>query len=270
MKKNDSIHIEHPEAWELLVAIRDRRVDYILYTPTVANSLIIGDVTWADKSLQAMEDAVYDTPILLNSYKRVRVVLHSQHFVLLPEAASDADCMALLRHTFPEDSNGAAVVNTLSGNGVKVAYLIPRGMQAFLGRTFNYPTMFHHLVPLCEHFAGLNHGDETSRMYLNLQEESMDMAIYRYGKLQCANTFTFTNDHDAIYYALNAWRTHGLDQLTDELQIMGDPETCAALTPELREFVKSVMPAVYPAAAMRLGRNAMQAPLELILMALCE
>ena len=269
MKENDSIHIEHPEAWELLVAIDDKRVHYILYTPAIANSLIAGAVERADTSLQALEDAVYDTPILLNAYKRVRVMVHSEHFVLFPADTSDEDCCDLLRHAFPHD-NGEAAVCPVPGNGVKIAYLIPRGMQAFLGRTFNYPVMSHQLQTMCEHFVGQNHDDGKSRMFLNMNEESMDLAIYSGGKLQCANTFTFTNSHDAVYYALNAWRAHGLDQLTDELLLMGDRETCAALTPELREFVKSVMPAVYPAAAMRLGRNAMQAPLELILMALCE
>jgi hypothetical protein len=58
--------------------------------------------------------------------------------------------------------------------------------------------------------------------------------------------------------------------LTDELQLTGDGGQRASMTPELRKYVKYVMPAVYPAAAMRLGRNAMQAPLELILLALCE
>ena len=84
------------------------------------------------------------------------------------------------------------------------------------------------------------------------------------------NTYPFTNAQDAAYFALNAWRTHDLDQLTDELQLTGDGDTRAIMTPVLREYVKYVMPAVYPAAAMRLGRNAMQAPLELILLALCE
>ena len=69
---------------------------------------------------------------------------------------------------------------------------------------------------------------------------------------------------------MHAWRTHGLDQLTDELLMMGDSDRCAAMNPLLREYVKHVMPAVYPTAAMQLGRNAMQAPLELILLALCE
>lgn len=269
MKKNDSIHIEHPEAWELSVAIGDGRVDYILYTPTVANSLIIDSIARPDRTLQGLEDVIYDTPVLLNEYKRVRVVVHSRHFVLFPGETDDEDCISLLRHAFP-DNEGEPAVYLLPLNEVKICYFIPRGLQAFLGRTFNYPILYHHLYPLCEHIKGLTHGDDRLRMFLNLKEESMDIAVYGMGKLQCANSFTFSSIHDAKYYALNAWRAHGLDQLTDELLLMGDPEACAALTPELREFVKSVMPAACPAAAMRLGRNAMQAPLELILMALCE
>lgn len=269
MGKKRNIHIEHPEAWELLVAIGDERVDYILYTPSVANSLIIGDVAWTDDTLQGLEDAIYDTPVLLDEYKRVRVIVDSSHYVFLPDDTSDADCVELVRHAFRDDEGDAAVC-ALPGNGVKLAWLMPRGMQAFLGRTFNYPMICHHLFPLCEYIVGQDHSDARSRMSLNLKDGGMDLAVYREGKLQCANTFQFTNFPDATYYAMSMWRSYGMDQLTDELQLMGDREACAAMTPKLREFVKYVMPAEYPAAAMRLGRNAMQAPLELILLALCE
>lgn len=269
MKGKENIHIEHPEAWELLVAIGDGKVDYILYAPTVANSLIVGEIPWTNRSLQGLEDAIYDTPELLNEYKRVRVIVHSQHFVLFPVASGDEDCVGLLRQAFPGDDGDAAVC-VMPRNQVKVAWLMPRGMQAFVGRTFNYPTMCHHLRPLCEHFTDLVHDDGKSRMFLNLDEGCMDLAIYHGDKLQGANTFHFVNSQDAVYYALSAWRAHGLEQLSDELVLMGDREQCADMMPRLREFVKSVMPAVYPAAAMALGRNAMQAPLELILLALCE
>lgn len=266
---NQEIHIEHPEVWNLLVSIDDRQVDYILYTPTVAGSLIVGSVPRGDESLQALEDAVYDSPQLLNEYKQVSVVVHSNHFVLLPGETGDVDCLSLVRQAFPADDGDAAVCQ-LPASGAKVAWLMPSGMKAFLGRTFSYPEVCHHLLPLCEHFAGLEAGDDVSRMFLNLRPDSMDMAIYRGTALQRVNTYPYTSHEDAAYYALNAWRTYGLDQLSDELQLMGDREACAAMTPRLREFVKYVMPAVYPAAAMRLGRNAMQAPLELILLALCE
>ena len=96
MGKNDKTNIQHPEAWELLVAIGDQQLDYILYAPAVAGSLQMGHASRTDDSLQALEDATYDTPDLLNDYKRVRVVVHSQHFVLLPMETSDEDCAELL------------------------------------------------------------------------------------------------------------------------------------------------------------------------------
>lgn len=269
MEGKEKIDIQHPEVWELLVSIEDKRVKYILFTPTVANSLVTGEVVCVDDSLQGLEDAIYNTPVLLNEYKRVRVVVHSQHFVLLPGDTSDEEAMKLVRLAFPDKDVDAAVC-TMPHHGVKIAYLMPMGMQAFLGRTFTYPQVCHHLMPLCEYFMELNRGNEISRMFLNLQEDRMDLAIYRKGEFRCANTYPFTNAQDATYFALNAWRTHEMDQLTDELQLLGDNTVRAAMTPELRKFVKYVMPAVYPAAAMQLGRNAMQVPLELILLALCE
>ena len=269
MKGKSVIDIQHPEVWELLVSIDETQVDYILYTPTVANSLVMGQVKLADSSLQTLEDAVYDTPELLGEYKRVRVVVHSRHFVLLPLVAADDDCAMLVRQAFPADDGDVAVC-PVPGSGVKIAYLMPRSLPAFLGRTFNYPSVCHHLMPLCEYFKEHCREDAASRMFLHLSGETMDMAIYREGALLCANTYPFTNAQDAAYFALGAWRANGLDQLADELLLAGDGDLRAAVTPVLREYVKQVMPAVYPAAAMRLGRNAMRAPMELILLALCE
>jgi len=269
MKDQEQITIQHPEAWELLVSIDDKQVRYALYSPSVENSLITGTVERLDDSLQALEDAVFDTPVLLGDYRRVRIVVHSQHFVLLPADVPHDDCRLLLRQAFPGD-DGEPTLCDIPGNGVKIAHMMPQGMTAFLGRTFNYPEVWHHLSPLCRHFRELSHGDDLSRMFLHLTREGMDMAIYRNGDLMCANSYVFANAHDATYFVLNAWRAYGLDQMADELQLLGDNEARAAMTPELRQYVKFVMPAVYPAAAMRLGRNAMQAPLELILLALCE
>lgn len=241
---------------------------YILFTPEVANSLHIGEVASTEDSLQGFEDAVYNTPVLLDEYKRVRVVVYPKHFVLFPQDVADEDCMALLREAFPDDDGDAAVC-PMPLNGVKIAYLLPLGTQAFLGRTFNYPAIFPHLVPLCEHFKSLDSGDNC-KMFLHLTENRIDLAIYRDGKMMCANSYPFTGAQDAVFFTLAAWRAHAFDQLTDELQLLGDNALQAMMTPLLREYVKHVMPAVYPAAAMRLGRNAMQAPLELILLALCE
>lgn len=269
MKVKSDIHVPHPEVWELLVSISDGQLDYALYTPTADNSLALGTVTLHDMSLQALEEAVFDTPALLNEYRRVRIVVRSRHFLLLPEDAGDVDCVMSVRQVFPED-DGDARVCPVASNGVKIAFLMPRGLQAFLGRTFNYPLLYHPMASLCKYFKGLDKGGNRSRMFLHVNGTNLDLAIYRGGRLLCANSYPFRHVKDAAFFALSAWKANGLDQLADELQVAGAGEQCAELVPLLRGYVKNVVPAAFPLAAMRLGRNAMQAPLELILLALCE
>ena len=269
MKRKSNIAIQHPEVWEVLVSIDDGQMDYVLFTPTVANSLIFGNIGFSDLSMQGLEDAVYDTPELLNDYQRVRIMVHSRHFVLLPEDTNDDDCAMLVRQAFPDD-DGDSAVSLVPTGGVKIAYLMPRGMLAFLGRTFNYPLICHPLMPLCGYFKGMDKGDDTSRMFLHLGDGNMDLAIYRNGGLQCANSYPFTNAADAVFFALSAWRAHAMDQLSDEVQFSGIGEQSTEVAAMLREYVKNVMPAAFPAAAMQLGRHAMQAPLDLVLLALCE
>lgn len=269
MKGKQEFTVQHPEAWELLVSFEGKRVRYILFTPAVANSLHIDEVACAEDSLQGLEDTVFNTPVLLDDYKRVRVVVYPQHFVLFPQEVPDEDCTALLHEAFPSDDGDTAVC-LMPLNGVKMAYMLPSGWLAFVGRTFNYPLVVPHLVPLCEHFKSLARSDDRKRLLLHLADNRTDLAVYEGDKLMCVNSYPFINAQDVVYFTLATWRSHGLDQLKDELQVMGDNELQSTILPSLREFVKNVMPAVYPTAAMRLGRNAMQAPLELILLALCE
>ena len=61
-----------------------------------------------------------------------------------------------------------------------------------------------------------------------------------------------------------------MDRQRDELQLAGDRRVRDELAPELRRFIAYVMPAIYPARAMQLSHDAMQAPIDLIYLALCE
>ena len=84
MKPNEDINIQHPEAWELLVSITDKQVDYILYTPSVANSLIVGDVARVDDTLQALEDSIPSTSF----YSLPRPVMKTaRRFCVMPSLA---------------------------------------------------------------------------------------------------------------------------------------------------------------------------------------
>ena len=269
----EDIRIEHPERWCLDLSVNTHQLQFILYAPEQSESLVMRSIA-LDKgvpALQALENAVYDHPLLLGDYRRVRVVTYSPHFLVLPTPVAGDDTLVArsLAEAYPAD-DGERATCTLPQCGVSIAYLLPQGTMGFLQRTFNNPPVVHHLYPLCEHFKSLNQGSRIARMFVNLQPGRMDMAVYRQGEFILANSLAMRNTADATYLLLHTWQSMGLDALTDEIQLTGDKSQRDELAPELRRFVKYVMPAIFPASALRLGQDAMQAPLDLILLATCE
>ncbi|MBQ2485271.1 MAG: DUF3822 family protein, partial [Muribaculaceae bacterium] len=83
-------------------------------------------------------------------------------------------------------------------------------------------------------------------------------------------TFNYRSMDDAAYFILHAYDSLKMNRLSDEIQLSGDRDVREQLTPLLRRFINYVMPAIYPAAALRLGHDAMKAPFDLIMLALCE
>ena len=147
---------------------------------------------------------------------------------------------------------------------------VPQGVLPFVQRTFNNPPVVHHLYPLCEHFERLNAHSSIARMFVNLSPHRMDLVVYRQGRLELANTFNYRSMDDAAYFILHAYDSLKMNRLSDEIQLSGDRDVREQLTPLLRRFINYVMPAIYPAAALRLGHDAMKAPFDLIMLALCE
>lgn len=267
------ITINRPEAWTLMLAVGERELEYILFSPAQEESLIAATVPLKVSTpwMQAVENAVYDNELLLDDYGRVAIVVNAPHFVVMPSSIAADPYMVEKNFTimFPDDD--CEVQSCLMPRcDVAVAYGLPRGLYSFLMRTFNNAPLFHHLYPLCEHFKRLNTGTGISRMFLNLREGAMDMVVYCKGEMMMANSFEVRSTADATFLALHTWKSFGMDALTDEVQLTGHRELRDSLATQLREYVRFVMPAIFPAAALKLSSNAMNAPLDLILLATCE
>lgn len=266
------LNIQHPELWTLEVALHERVLRYILFNSDQANSLITGELplpATGEDYLHRVENAIYDNHALLNDYGRVRLLVDTPHFVLLPDEVSDDDAQTLLQAQYPELEGDTAVCQ-LPQCDVRLAFDLPRGLLGFLQRTFNMAPVVHHLQPLCEHYARFSQNSSVRRMFLNLHDDRMDMVVFDHDRLQLANTFGVRNAGEASFMALHAWDSLGLDAQSDELQLTGDKDVRDQMTAELRRYISYVMPAIFPAAAMRLSHDATLAPFNLITLALCE
>jgi hypothetical protein len=266
------ITIQHPERWTLILRVGYSAVKFIMYCDDVENSLISRELPLnidGGDYLKALENCIYDNPVLIQDFKTVAVSVASSHFVILPDELSDYDTMLdTLDYMYAED-DGEREQSELEGNDASVAFSMPRGVLAFLQRTFNMPKIVHHLVPLVRYSTIKSEKSSMAKMFVHICDGEVDMCVMRKGKLVMVNTFTCRNTDEMLFFILNAWQNLSLDVHNDELQLSGDKAVRDELMPQLRKYISFVMPIIFPASAMKIGQDAIKAPFDLILLSQC-
>lgn len=266
------IEIQRPELWTLIVRVGMSAVKFILYNDAEENSLISRELPLnigAGDYLKALENCIYDNPVLLQDFKKVAVLVESSHFVLLPNNMADDDVMQeVMDYVYANDGGDRDVCNMINGK-VSVAYALNKGVIAFLRRTFYNPDIVHQLVPLVRYSCEKSEKSSIAKMFVHVADDCMDVCVCRKGELLMANTFGYRSIDEAAYYILNVWQNLGLDVYSDELQISGEKTVREQLMPQLRKYISYVMPIIFPASAMKIGQDAIKAPFDLILLSQC-
>jgi hypothetical protein len=266
------IKIENPEQWKLVLRLDDGGISFIAYCEEVAESIICRDLRFdaADDSyLKSLENCIYDNDnVFLLDYKSVTIEVESMHFSVMPPEIDEAAANQIFHSLFPS-CFGNIRINSLKNCNAQIVFEVEKGIIPFLDRTFNSPAIYHHLYPVCEYFRQKCADSDVSKMFLNLRKGMIDLCAFRNGSLLIANSFKCNTPEDSLFFALHAWQEFGLDVRTDEMQLSGDSDARTALSPLLKRYISYVMPAIFPAAALKLGQDAMKAPFDLILMSLC-
>ena len=266
------VEVQHPELWRLSLRIDSGSVRFVAHSDIEQNSLMSRSVELEDGEddfLRSLENCIYDNPFFLLDFKRVDVAYTSRRFMGVPERLDEAGARAAFEAMYGK-ADGDVAVDALPHCQARIAFEMPSGLLPFINRTFNNPPIRHHLSAVCEHFAKKCRNTGIGKEFVYFHDGYADVMVYLRGRFAFANTFECATAEDAMFFVLNVWNDYSLDVHNDELQIAGDKLMREAVAPMLREYVTYVMPAIFPAAAMRIGMDAMKAPFDLILMSLCE
>lgn len=270
----DTQNFSNPSLWYAAIKISSSEVHYELFNNLEDNSLIYKSINLtADNGthLSCVENVIYDNPILLQDFGRVRVIIDTTKFMLVPTelVAEDSKDM-LFAKVFP-DYEGEVMVNEIKGSNASILFGVDKGLVSFLKRTFQNLMILHHLTPLCEYFHAKNKGgEEINRAYITVYGDKVDITICANSSLLFANSYTIKGSGDAVFYILNIWKQLGLDAMRDELHICGDTHLRDELMPVLREYITYVLPVVFPPAIFKYGKDIMKVPFNMILLPLCE
>ena len=265
--------ISNPRLWRLAMRINEHKVHIVLFCSVEDNSLIYREISLdsTTQSLQkALEEVIYDNPLLLSDFDKVDCIIESNKFTIIPSEINNGDTQEkIFRTSFP-NFDGTIIDNNIADLNATILMGVDKEIVNFLRRTFNNPRILHHLTSLCTYFHRKNRLGNAGKMYANIHDNHIDLLSFNKDSLQLANTFEFREPIDAVYYILACRQMLKLDPASDELFIAGDNSMRETIAPTLREYLAYVMPVIFPAAMFKAGKDALNAPFDLIILPLCE
>lgn len=256
-----------PQHWRLALCVSDDTLQVAATSEVEDNSLIwctIGLDKSASSPLRALETAIYDNPLLLADFGRVDILVDTPRLLLIPAAdmAEDAEVARKRLEALYLDTN-FNVYTTDVGETV-FATAIPADSAGFIQRTFPQAGVSHRLAVLAKYYGLQRNTGNNGKFNAHLREGAVDIVAYSRDSLLLANTFATPTVEDVLFYILSAASWLEFDDAADRMLISGDTGRRDTLLPLLRQRGMNAMPAIFPTALFRMGKGAMQAPLELL------
>ena len=262
--------IESPDLYRIIIRIAPKRIDAAVLSAIIDGSLLLsGDNT--SGSLSQYEDFIYGNPVLLHPFPKSDVILQTTNYLIIPSDIPEGMYGKLLEEAFPENKESIVpVANLIPGTSSAILFGIEENLLQFCNRAFCNPRIHSHLYTLLCFFGNHERHGNGTRLFANIRPDSMDIAAIEHDRILIANTFSFKEIDDAVYYILAVRQTIGLDSDTDEIMLCGDSATKRKLIAALRKFIPNVIPAIFPADLFRIGKEAITANFDQIILPICE
>lgn len=262
--------------WNLYLAVDTSHIDVMAYCPIDDHPLLTASIpldTAVTSRVEAIEEAVYDNPLLLNDFKRITVVSRSHDFCLIPTPVAAVTNMAsdiVTEMTGVSDSSHKLIADNLPLLDISLCHMIDNGIYNFLSRTFNGVKFIHHLSALTRYGHGTHRSTGTLNSHVFINDKLIDIILLKGDRLLLVNSYHWQEPTDMLYYIMAARRANGIDNQSPVV-VSADHATRDHLMPLLRQYIPTVMPAIFPAAMFRAGGSeALNAPTDLVLLPLCE
>lgn len=225
----------------------------------------------APSQLKAVEDAIYDNPLLLNPYKRVFTAYDTDRFAILPSSlegnvdslAAKAIALSTGLDTAPADT----IVSIPASASATLGFEIPATLAGFLRRTFFNVELIHPLSPLTQRLTAEAEANPEGLITANLRDNRLDIVATRNDSLLLANTFTISAPADAAYYLLAVRSSLSLAP-SARIQLAGDPtmrDRVSQIITEAAPTLPSPMAFPLPTELWRAGSAIGSAPLSSLL-----
>lgn len=259
--------IKEPRMWRLVLEPTPASLCAMAFSPYEHHAMISEEIPFGPEMspLKALQEAVYANPLLLSDFNDVTVLVASRRFLVVSDTVDTPEKMsAVFAEAYaPAHAPAELIADTLPGMNMRIIMELPADTLGFLRRTFNNPRIAHPLTPQALYFHSKYQQRVPGKMLVNLRGDRCDIVVLGDGAPMLLNSYEIHHPMDAVYYVMAVRKEFDIPP-SQEIILAGDTASRGDVAPQLRRFVRYVMPAIFPSAMFRAGRASLRTPFEMV------
>lgn len=161
--------------------------------------------------------------------------VENARFCLSPLAISDEQACQMYELTLPSAEQEETLIHLSNeSHGIRFTFGIDSQLYHFILRNWIGVSFTH---PLFELFLQWVNRQEVAEdcMIAQNQDNSINLLVFKQGKLNLANRFETTSEDNIIYFLMNCWMQSELDVLDDKLFLITDS---AEIRQKISQYIK--------------------------------
>lgn len=175
------------------------------------------------------------------TYKHVDVTIDTKRFTLIPEDLFiENQTSQLFYYNFPQKEDDLVLHNTLTNNKAELLFAVSKSLYHFLQDKYTSLNLYSAMTKPAEEFALRSRFGCEKKMFAHAHLNRLDVYAFDRSQLALLNTYACTASSDRLYYLLLAWKQLQMDQLEDELYLMGTTRKDTHFIHELSDFINHV------------------------------
>lgn len=238
----DTLTIENSEKFILSIRLYPGGLSFAGCIPSEKETFFYGDVA-LDRTkpyTKAIKETFFEYPFFSYTYRNIYIVSANRQYTLVPEMVflekQKNDLMSFV-FSSPEEK---ILHNLQKELDIEAVFAIHPEVYDFFSHTVAHPRFIHAISPMLSFCRKQNLSCFPKQLYVAMHEDIMDAVCFDKGALVFANSFTYNDAGDIVYYILYIWKQAGMDQMKDELFLYADPVMFQELKETLQNYLLKV------------------------------
>ena len=265
-----TIDLANSEKYTLSIRIDSKKFMFSLSRPNEGKNFCFRETHFENTNesmLERLQRIIFELNFLTQQFAQVNVIFVSTNYQVIPDDFFEKGEESSLHRFLVDEGPDFILDNKLPKYKVQILSGVDEEVYGFMKRSLYNPVFYNQSAVLINYLEGSKKATAlNSRMYVNLSDTIVDIIGFSGANLLHASSYQGLSIREQAYYVLKIWEALGLDQISDQLLIVGDPDD--ALLSVLRKYIKNIEKVGVPNEVYLWSQEALLAPIDLLSLSL--